>query len=66
MFPSGAGPPVLALTTKGENRAFTIGVEMTNAADKAGLPGTFRVLDPAPAGAEVLPELPHELLAELA
>ena len=66
VFLSGAGPSVVALTTKGENRAFTIGVEMTNAADKAGLPGTFRVLDPALAGAEVLPELPPELPGELA
>lgn len=61
VFLSGAGSSVVALTTRGENRAFTIGVEMTDAADKSGLPGTFRVLEPSPAGAEVLPSLPAEL-----
>lgn len=61
VFLSGAGSSVVALTTRGENRAFTIGAEMTDAADKSGLPGTFRVLEPSPAGAEVLPSLPAEL-----
>ena len=61
VFLSGAGSSVVALTTKGENRAFTIGAEMADAADKSGLPGTFRVLEPSPAGAEVLPSLPAEL-----
>ncbi len=61
VFLSGAGSSVVALTTKGENRAFTIGAEMAEAADKSGLPGTFRVLDPSPTGAEVLPSLPAEL-----
>ena len=61
VFLSGAGSSVVALTTKSENRAFTIGEEMADAADKSGLPGTFRVLDPSPTGAEVLPRLPAEL-----
>ncbi len=61
VFLSGAGSSVVALTTKGENRAFTIGAEMADAADKSGLPGTFRVLEPSPTGAEVLPGLPAEL-----
>ncbi len=60
VFLSGAGSSVIALTTRGENRAFTIGYEMTNAADKAGLPGTFRVLEPSPTGAEVIEALPED------
>ena len=62
VFLSGAGPSVVALTTRGENRAFTIGAEMADAADKSGLAGEFRVLEPSPTGAEVLPELPTELV----
>ena len=61
VFLSGAGPSVVALTIRGENRAFTIGAEMADAADKSGLPGAFQVLEPSPTGAEVLPSLPAEL-----
>ena len=60
VFLSGAGSSVVAFTTRGENRAFTIGYEMADAADKSGLQGTFRVLDPAPNGAEVVDRVPDE------
>ena len=63
VFLSGAGSSVIALTRRGENRAFTIGYEMADAADKSRLPGTFRVLDPSPTGAEAIDELPPELAA---
>ncbi|MEX2599960.1 MAG: homoserine kinase, partial [Dehalococcoidia bacterium] len=62
VFLSGAGSAVIALTTKSENRAFTIGYEMADAGDKANLPGTFRVLEPATAGVEVIDALPEEEL----
>ena len=58
VFLSGAGSSIVALTTRDENRAFTIGYEMADAGDKSGLPGTFRVLDPSPAGAEIVSEVP--------
>ncbi len=61
VFLSGAGSSVIALTTRSENRAFTIGYEMADAADKARLPGTFRILDPCPTGAELVDEVPPEL-----
>ena len=54
VFLSGAGPTVLALTTREEHRAFTIGYEMADAADKSRLPGDFRVLEPSPTGAQVI------------
>ena len=60
VFLSGSGTSVVALTTRAENRAFTIGYEMADAGDKSGLPGTFRVLDPSPTGAEVVSEGPPE------
>ena len=63
VFLSGAGSSIIALTRRGENRAFTIGYEMADAADKSRLPGTFRVLDPSPTGAEAIDELPPELAA---
>jgi homoserine kinase len=59
VFLSGAGTSVVALTTRGENRAFTIGYEMADAADKAGMSGTFRVLDPSPTGAEPVDTVPE-------
>jgi homoserine kinase len=58
VFLSGAGSSVVALTTRGENRAFTIGYEMADAADKLHLPGTFRVLEPSRTGAEVVDHVP--------
>ena len=61
VFLSGSGSSVVAFTTRGENRAFTIGAEMADAADKSGLAGAFRVLDPCPTGAELLPDLPADL-----
>ena len=61
VFLSGAGSSVIALTTRDENRAFTIGYEMAEAADKLRLPGTFRVLEPSPTGAEEIEALPEEL-----
>ncbi len=60
VFLSGAGSSVIAFTTRSENRAFTIGYEMADAADKSGLQGTFRVLDPSPTGAEVVDEVPED------
>ena len=54
VYLSGAGPSVVALTTRGERRAQTIGYEMADAADKAGVGGTFYVLEPTRAGAQVL------------
>ena len=65
VFLSGAGSSVIAFTTRGENRAFTIGYEMADAADKAGLPGTFRILEPCATGAEVIGEVPAEVIAEV-
>lgn len=59
-FLSGAGSSIVALTTQGENRAFTIGYEMANAGEKSGMPGTFRVLEPSPTGAEVIEAIPEE------
>jgi homoserine kinase len=64
VFLSGAGSSVVAFTTRGENRAFTIGYEMADGADKAGLPGTFRVLDPSPTGAEEIDEIPASVIQE--
>ena len=58
-FLSGAGSSIMALTKRGENRAFTIGYEMADAGDKSGLTGTFRVLEPSPAGAEVVNDVPE-------
>jgi homoserine kinase len=60
VFLSGAGSSVVAFATRGENRAFTIGYEMADAADKSGLQGTFRVLDPSPTGAEVVDAVPED------
>ncbi|MBM3939531.1 MAG: homoserine kinase [SAR202 cluster bacterium] len=54
VFLSGAGSSVIALTTKGEHRAMTIGYEMADAADKLRFPGAFRVLEPSAVGAQVL------------
>jgi homoserine kinase len=54
VFLSGAGSSIMALTVKSEHRAATIGYEMADAADKARIPGTFRVLDSSPTGVEVL------------
>jgi homoserine kinase len=64
VFLSGAGSSVIAFTLRGENRAFTIGYEMADAADKAGLPGTFRVLDPSSTGAEEIDEIPAVVIEE--
>jgi homoserine kinase len=64
-FLSGAGSSVIAFTTRGENRAFTIGYEMADGADKAGLPGTFRVLDPCTTGAEEIDEIPASVIKEV-
>ena len=64
VFLSGAGTSVVAFTMRGDNRAFTIGYEMADAADKAGLPGTFRVLDPSPTGAEEVDEIPAIVIEE--
>lgn len=64
VFLSGAGSSIIAFTLRGENRAFTIGYEMADAADKAGLAGTFRVLDPSPTGAEEIDEVPAEVIEE--
>ena len=65
VFLSGAGSSIIAFTTLGENRAFTIGYEMTDAADKAGLPGTFRILTPALTGAEEIDQIPDDIIAEV-
>jgi len=65
VFLSGAGSSIIALTSRGDNRAFTIGYEMTDAADKAGLPGTFRILDPALTGAEEIDQIPDDVIAEV-
>ena len=65
VFLSGAGSCVIAFTTRGENRAFTIGYEMANAADKSGLQGTFRILDPSATGAVVIDEIPADVIAEV-
>jgi homoserine kinase len=59
VFLSGAGSSIMALTVQSEHRAATIGYEMADAADKARIPGTFRVLDSSPTGVEVL-ELDEE------
>ena len=64
VFLSGAGSSIVAFTLRGENRAFTIGYEMADAADKAGLAGTFRVLDPSPTGAEEIDEVPAAVIEE--
>ncbi len=53
-FLSGAGSTIIAFTTKEEHRAFTIGYEMADAADKSGLTGTFKILTPAAHGAKLL------------
>ena len=53
VFLSGAGSTIIAFTTRGENRAFTIGYEMADAADKLHLAGSIRVLDPSAVGAHV-------------
>ena len=60
VFLSGAGSSVVALTTRGEHRAFTIGYEMADGADKLRLPGSFRVLEPSAAGAEVVDDARDE------
>jgi homoserine kinase len=60
VFLSGAGPSVIAFTIRSENRAFTIGYEMADGADKLHLPGTFRVLDPCPTGAEIVDSISAE------
>ena len=65
VFLSGAGSSVVAFTTRGENRAFTIGYEMADGADKAGLAGTFRVLDPSTTGAEEIDEIPATVIKEI-
>jgi len=65
VFLSGAGSCVIAFTTRGENRAFTIGYEMANAADKSGLQGTFRILDPSSTGARVIDGIPVDVIAEV-
>ena len=44
----------MALTTRDEHRAQTIGYEMADAADKARVGGTFHVLSVSPVGAQVL------------
>ena len=54
VFLSGAGPCVVAITTRSENRAQTIGYEMADAADKSRIGGTFRVLDIAKTGAQAI------------
>ena len=54
VFLSGAGSSVVALTTRGENRAMTIGLEMSDAADKLRVPGSFLILEPTPVGVEIL------------
>jgi len=64
VFLSGAGSSIIAFTLEGENRAFTIGYEMADAADKAGLPGTFRVLAPSTTGAEEIDEIPALAIEE--
>lgn len=64
VFLSGAGSCVIAFTTRSENRAFTIGYEMADAADKSGLQGAFRILDPSVTGAEVVDEIPGDIVAE--
>ena len=53
-FLSGAGSTIIAFTTTEENRAFTIGYEMADAADKSGLTGTFKVLRPTTHGAKLI------------
>ncbi len=60
VFLSGAGSAIIALTTREENRALTIGYEMADAADKSALPGTFRVLEPAPEGAAPVDAPPEQ------
>ena len=54
VFLSGAGSSVVALTTRGENRAMTIGLEMADAAEKLRVPGSFLILEPAQTGVEIL------------
>lgn len=54
VFLSGSGSSITALTLRSDHRAITIGYEMVEAADKAKLSGTFKVLEPSLVGAEVL------------
>lgn len=54
VFLSGAGSSVIALTTRDEHRAQTIGYEMADAADKSRVGGTFHILGVSPNGAQVL------------
>ena len=54
VFLSGSGTSVVALTSRSEHRAMTIGYEMADAADKARLPGKFLVLEPALTGAALV------------
>jgi homoserine kinase len=61
VFLSGAGSCIVALTSRDEHRAFTIGYEMADGADKLRLAGTFRVLDPSATGAEVVDAVPDDL-----
>lgn len=51
VFLSGAGSSVLALT---RDRALTIAYEMANVADKKGVPGTVKVLEPTATGAHAV------------
>lgn len=51
VFLSGAGSSVLALGTA---RCMTIGYEMANAADKAGVTGTIKIMKPSSLGAQII------------
>ena len=51
VFLSGAGSSVLALGTA---RCMTIGYEMANAADKAGVTGTIKIMKPSNLGAHII------------
>ncbi|MDA0987648.1 MAG: homoserine kinase [Chloroflexi bacterium] len=53
VFLSGGGSSVLALTT---SRFMTIGLEMADAADKLGIPGSIKVTRPSSLGAHVVSE----------
>ena len=52
VFLSGGGSSILALAT---SRLMTIGYEMANAADKAGVTGNLKVTRPSSKGAQVIP-----------
>jgi len=51
VFLSGGGSSILALAT---SRLMTIGYEMANAADKAGVTGNLKVTRPSSKGAQVI------------